>query len=420
MSSRLIASTLLRSRYFLLGIIALGFALSLLTFNFAMEYVALDGETPLTELPSFQSMLRRTQADSGTAWSPFLEGQFRKILRVFVPYALPESLKGILHRWDVVLGVVLSSACLVGSIFVRPRILFATLASFGFFWALPVRNSTHVHEFEAIYYIGLPLIFFTIVLLLVKRLTNRDSVIATASVIALLLFAVSSFQMSRVGHSADKARTARAVEQELLAIRELTAGEFITLRMSYAHLTSTNRSFFAWEKVTHWMEYYLNSGPLNYAHIPAVEGGYVVMHERVDIDALLTPQNQHLFLYDRAGMEAWYRAVYRSVASSGPMTRGEFNVYLNQNQLYYLKEPCAIPDTQARFFLHVIPEDIDNIPADYRQYGFHNLDFEFQDYGMLFGNKCLVRFIFPQYAISQIRTGRIGEAWHVVHHFHTP
>ena len=37
---------------------------------------------------------------------------------------------------------LLLAASLIGPIFVRPRILFATLASFGFFWALPMRNNT--------------------------------------------------------------------------------------------------------------------------------------------------------------------------------------------------------------------------------------------------------------------------------------
>ena len=131
------ALALLRSRYLLLGGVALGFGLALLTFNFTMEYVALDGETPLTELPSFQSMMKRTGADSDynvliapyREWSQLLEGQFRGILRMFIPYSLLGSLG---YRGDaaqsptwlsefqgVVLGVVLSAACLIGSMSVR-------------------------------------------------------------------------------------------------------------------------------------------------------------------------------------------------------------------------------------------------------------------------------------------------------------
>ena len=168
------------------------------------------------------------------AWQPFLRGQFQSITRIFIPYSLygplgyrvnpaehptrlfqyrvdadlsPTRLSGFV---GVVLGVILSAACLIGSIFVRPRILFLTLASFGFFWALPMRNYTVAHEFETIYYIGLPLVFFTLILLLARRLTSRDSVIAATSVLALLLFAVSSFQMSRVGYSAETAQGTKA------------------------------------------------------------------------------------------------------------------------------------------------------------------------------------------------------------------
>ena len=79
------AALLLRSRYTALGIAALLFGMSVLTFNFAMEYVALDGETALPELPSFQSMVKRIGGDDDfnttraayLSWRPFLGTQFR-------------------------------------------------------------------------------------------------------------------------------------------------------------------------------------------------------------------------------------------------------------------------------------------------------------------------------------------------------
>ena len=425
------ASALLRSRCLLLGIAALGFGLSVLAFNFTMEYAALDGETPLTELPSFQSMLKHTRVNSvennvrvvaARAWHPFLEGQFRNILRMFIPYALlggddaGESPTWLSKRAQVVLGVALSVAGLIGSIFVRPRILFVTLVLFGFFWVLPMRNTTHRHDFESIYYIGLPLVFFTIVLLLARRLSNRDSVIAAAAVAALLLFAVSSFQMSLVGHSAEAAQAARAAQKELLDIRKTTAGEPVTVLNAR---TSTRQSF-AWSHAGYAMDYYLNSHPIYYAYLPAVEGGFVVMRERIDTDALLTPQNRHFFLYDRDGLEAWYGDVFRTVASTEPAARKEFNVYFDDRTVYYLKEPCGGADTDARFFLHVYPIDENYLPDDRRQYGFDNLDSYFTERGVLFDDKCLARFVLPEYEVSKIVTGRIGQAWSVVHYIHPP
>ena len=430
------ASAPFRSRYLLLGAVALGFGLSVLTFNFTMEYAALNGETPLTELPSFQSMLKRTGVNSlsntflvaARAWHPFLEGQFRSILRMFIPYPLlgsldhhgaaDESPTWLSKRAGVILGVTLSVAGLIGSIFVRPRILFATLASFGFFWALPMRNSNVIHDFESMYYVGLPLVFFTIALLLTRRLTNRDGVIAAASVSALLLFAVSSFQMSRVGHSAETAQTARDAEQDLLAIRDLTAGELVTVLRIGGDL----KYFTAWLGYAgNAINYYMNTSLIRYVYLPAVDGGFVVMQARIDTDALLTPQNQYFFLYDRVGLEAWYENMYRTVASTEPAARKDFDVYFDDRTVYYLKEPCDGADTTARLFLHVYPVDENNLPDGRRQYGFDNLDFSFDEHGgLLLRGKCLASVDLPQYDVFKVVTGRLGEAWSAVHHIHSP
>ncbi len=429
--SRHLAYTLLRSRYLLLGAVALGFGLSVLTFNFTMEYAALDGETPLTELPSFQSMLKRTGVNSveytvliaARPWQPFLEGQFRSILRMFIPYAslggsdAAESLTWLSKRAGVILGVTLSVAGLIGSIFVRPRILFATLASFGFFWALPMRNSNAIHDFESIYYVGLPLVFFTIILLWTRKVTNRDGVIAAAAVAALILFAASSFQMSRIGYSAERAQAARVAERDMLTIRELTAGDLVTvLRIGgyYEDLT-------VWEgHVGTTMYYYLNQSLIRYRDHSSLEGGFALMLERLNIDALLTPQNQYFFLYDRDGLEAWYEDMYRTVASTEPAARKDFDVYFDDRAVYYLKEPCERTDAAGRFFLHVYPFEENDLPDERKQHGFDGLDFYFEEHGLLFDGKCLARIVLPQYAVSKINTGRLYGDWGVVHYINPP
>ena len=421
---KLAAALLLRSRYTALGIAALLFGMSVLTFNFAMEYIALDGETALIELPSFQSMVKRIGGDDDfnttraayLSWRPFLGTQFRSILRMFIPYTLlgsdnaAESPTWLSKRWSAVFGVALSIMCMIGSLFIRPRILFVTLASFGFVWAVPMRNTTALHEFESIYYIGLPLVFFTIVLLLVRRLTNRDGVLWAAAVIALLFFTVSSFQMSRVGHSAETARISRAMEEELTTIRELTAGELVTV----LNLGGSYRLYFGWAH--HAVNYYLNSSFIKYRYPPALERGFILMRERVDTNALLTPENHHFFLYDTAGIMAWYRAMYRSIVSTEPAAREEFDLYINDGTLHYIKEPCEREETFERFFLHVYPIDENDLPDDRRQHGFDNLDFEFIERGLLFDGKCLASIVLPQYDTTRIVTGRIegnGRAWMV-------
>ncbi len=431
--SRRIASALVRSQLLLFGIATLGFGLCVLGFNFTMEYAALDGRTPLTELPSFQSMLRRIGGDSEfnaaiaaeLSWRPFLEEQFRRIFRMFVPYALhgggdaAQDPAWLPEGWGVALGVVLSAVCLIGSMFTRQRMLFATLASFGFLWALPVRNTTYVsghyfgHYFESIYYIGLPLVFFTLALLLARRLINRDGVAAAASVVAVLVFGVSSFQMSGVGHSAETAQAARAAEQDMVAIRNATAGGLVTV----LRIGGNHEDFAAWEGHAGLaMNYYLNTNPIRYAYLPAVEGGFVVMRARVDTDALLTPQNQYFFLYDRDGLEAWYGDMYRTIASREPAAREEFDVYFDDRTVYYLKEPCRRADTGSRFFLRVFPFDEDDLADERGRHGFEVLDFTFGERGLLFGGRCLAIVDLPRYDIVKVDTGRVGGgAWSATH-----
>jgi len=435
-------STLLRSRYLLLGIVALGLTLATLTFNFTMEYVALGGETPLTELPSFESMLKRTGQNSDynernapiRSWRPFLEVQFRSVFRMFIPYPLlgfrpvgyfsnvdvyryPTWLSGF---QGVVLGIALTAASLIGSMFVRQRILFAALASFGFFWALPMRNNTATayHDFETMYYIGLPLVFFTLVLLLARRLTGRDGVIAATAVGALLLFAISSFQMSRFGYSPEAAQAARNVEQDLLAIHELVEGEPVTVRSSHdIQDLSINVLGYA-------TYYYLNSILVDKEYYPSEDRGFIVMHHRVDADTLLTPENRHFFLYNGPDLIASYRATYQSIVSNRtPAASEDFDVYVDDGTVHYVKEPCLHEDTRTRFSLHVFPENLDDLPDNRKQYRFDNLDFRFTERGVMFDGKCLLRVNLPKYDIAGIRTARLhgdGHTWIVAHVIQAP
>ena len=59
-----------------------------------------------------------------------------------------------------------------------------------------------------------------------------------------------------------------------------------------------------------------------------------------------------------------------SVTADEPAARSDFDIYLRENAVTYLKSPCSAADVQAEFFLHIIPEDLEDLPADRRQYGF--------------------------------------------------
>ncbi len=105
-----------------------------------------------------------------------------------------------------------------------------------------------------------------------------------------------------------------------------------------------------------------------------------------------------------------------SVTADEPAARSNFDIYLRENALYYLKSPCSAADVQAQFFLHVHPEDVEDLPADRRQHGFDNLDFHFDGFAApASGDRCIAERPLPDYPIARIRTGQFtpgdGEIW---------
>ena len=86
----------------------------------------------------------------------------------------------------------------------------------------------------------------------------------------------------------------------------------------------------------------------------------------------------------------------------------EFDVYLDENKLTFVKQPCTPADAEPRFFLHVHPVDDANLSENRRQHGFNNLDFNFEDHGMLDGQLCTVVRYLPNYDIAKIATGQLA------------
>ena len=110
-----------------------------------------------------------------------------------------------------------------------------------------------------------------------------------------------------------------------------------------------------------------------------------------------------------------YAAAYRAVAGSEPLARGAFDLHLLDGDLVYVKEPCGQADTEARFFLHIVPERAEDLPEARREFGFDNLDFRFFLNGARFDAQCAARVPLPPYPIASVRTGQfvsgVGEIW---------
>ena len=98
---------------------------------------------------------------------------------------------------------------------------------------------------------------------------------------------------------------------------------------------------------------------------------------------------------------------YEPVASGEPAALSDFDIYLHENTLTYLKSPCSAADVQAEFFLHVVPEDLEDLPAHRRQYGFDNMHFRYgSSTALVFTGRCVTQRPLPDYPIARIRTGQ--------------
>ena len=94
------------------------------------------------------------------------------------------------------------------------------------------------------------------------------------------------------------------------------------------------------------------------------------------------------------------------LADARPVASDRFDLYLDHDRIVYRKEPCAVAETEDWFLLHVFPQNPGDLPAEFRERGFENLDFEFDRRGIIRDGECLAAAQLPAYPIARIRTGQ--------------
>ena len=105
----------------------------------------------------------------------------------------------------------------------------------------------------------------------------------------------------------------------------------------------------------------------------------------------------------------------QTLPSGEPAARGVWDVYVDGGRLAYLKEPCRQADTEALFFLILVPERVSDLPEERAAAGFEQFDFEFFSMGGAVDGKCVASVPLPEYAVASVRTGQRtreeGELW---------
>ena len=103
-------------------------------------------------------------------------------------------------------------------------------------------------------------------------------------------------------------------------------------------------------------------------------------------------------------------SMVRAGLKAAPRIEAHFNVFLEGDELTYRREPCDLADTEARFFLHIFPSDIADLPETRQGFLFDNLDFDFvRQGGSLVDGACTATVPLPKYPIAGIATGQFDE-----------
>ena len=90
------------------------------------------------------------------------------------------------------------------------------------------------------------------------------------------------------------------------------------------------------------------------------------------------------------------------------LIRDVFDIYRDGDRLLYIKDRCDI--YEPRVFLHVIPNNEEDLPTPRRQYGFDNLDFSIARPARLGTvQRCVAARTLPAYSIALVRTGQFHQ-----------
>ena len=314
-------------RHLVLGVVALVFGSMVLAANFTREYVALGGEVAPTELPSVKSMVSRTGIAPWFAFdsSILVKEQLRRIGVSSVPWAVgyfisdakpddPWRLAEV--RMYVLLGLVLATG-VVGTIwllvFHRPspsatHLPLAALALSQPCWAAAMRYNVH-HGFESMYYVGIPLALFALMLPRLDRLLGgrvRYSVLA--GVASAPMFVLASSLMARATTPDPESAADMSVwNADVESIRELVEGETIFVSEAMDACRGKRRCRADWPCCActgrserrrcraDWM-YYFTGSVFAGKHLADF-----VVSERIEGARTRTPGNRFVFLYDGPG-----------------------------------------------------------------------------------------------------------------------
>lgn len=134
-------------------------------------------------------------------WRIFAEGQVERILQWTFP------LKGVNYEFSgnslVLGGMFIIIGVMIWRESLERRIVYLILVLSGFGWLIPLRNLSAFHDYTAMYYIGVPLVFFLAVLAFLKLPKQAAYVLAMLGLVLYVsaIVHVKAWHEERAGNA---------------------------------------------------------------------------------------------------------------------------------------------------------------------------------------------------------------------------
>ena len=406
------------SRYFVLGAVTLGLGILIIAYNIGNEYYALNireirGLT-LSDLPSINSILRRTGVDSNRALDlTFFLIQFTRIGFMSLPFIWNDLLgSDLAERWktlELVIGIFVVIVCIVGVFIVRHKLLAMTALLTGFCWSIPMYSQSIPHGHDAMIYVGIPLFFYTLVLLLIRK---GSSDMPFASCVALMVFVSSSYRIGYINRDGSVVEFHETVMEDFDVIREFTGGGVTlvpTRDMYIEHLR-----LWGGGGDHYGIHYYLAGGVIIFNKYECDRSldkvDFMIQARRDKGPGLLTPDNQMMFLYDRYLHE---ERLDKLEEETEPIFQSDFDIYLTDDrELVFVGDRCDQNNPESKLIgspivLRVYPVHIEDLPDSEPDYELFILDFI--AYRVMDTKRHVMTFDLPDYDVASISVEQITD-----------
>ncbi|MBN1901179.1 hypothetical protein JW926_07645 [Candidatus Sumerlaeota bacterium] len=286
-------SRVVKSRFLLLGLFSFLFAAFLLSCNLLNESITM--KKPFYQIPTFNKMLWRMglienktlrQSEEKIPKGKFLSDQSYRIGRMSIPFIFVPYRGN--YRLIIVYGFCVSLCCILAIIYARRKILVTSLFLSGFCWALPMWNFTGIHDFQSIFYIGIPLIFYSFLLILAGKLYK--SMIFYSAIIASVIFILTIIQINMFKSVAADTNN------------NLITSDFqrIADKIGYGRKVYITENYNAIGGAHHGFAYYLSG---NYIQKSPDDAEYLLSERKKSFPILLTNENTKVFLFENVSSE---------------------------------------------------------------------------------------------------------------------